>query len=678
MAKGMSIKCGFKLANGALCSHPRLSSKPDCGRHKVKAAQPATTAAAAAHQGGPAPAGAAPLPTAVLDASMPDGAEALTPIPDQLEVGYAPGTAVLVGGADLVDGTATLTSYQNGNSSTEVLIARVRPEAEAKLIGALNLGGTTLVPVESLQEVHGRLQLDKDQQLWETVERLVKSYNHHAKEGNKLPEHRVAELEELSAKLDAINASHPDEETEAMMQHYGAVSALLKAKNDPAYSAPYAAGGKIEGVVPYESTRTETVTEMVPTAADGEGLPTDSGPLCRPAPVMDPKGVACWDGKQTKHMAGTQYDINLGDGYRAIFVPHSAANLHNDDVSQLGSLYVIAPPGPGHGKELVHRLGQMHLSNRPMTRQEGEWVYLTQNAAAQGLDQHPLVVEARDRSEELIDVQAERLFTERAATFPADMSEAEIDRQALAIQLEAETTSLPHRVRMLRDAVAVAAGYPSADALVASPAYDPTPVKESGWLTWRRFDMAPGSANAEAAKKVSLVHYSQSTENLLGMLRHGGVLASSDRRDLFGLPTHIGMSPGADKKTGGARSVFLRVTAKGGAGHSNTPRLVWDDAAPLLARTDLYAYETDHYGSINAQSHHKVAGQTRDPKKIATFTKSSNNEVMFRDGIDLLGPNAPSRIHCGNTSAMHDAHSILKQRGITHIGGRPIAEVVVA
>lgn len=91
--------------------------------------------------------------------------------------------------------------------------------------------------------------------------------------------------------------------------------------------------------------------------------------------------------------------------------------------------------------------------------------------------------------------------------------------------------------------------------------------------------------------------------------------------------------------------MFLRV----GFEPSSGPALFWDDPSTLLRRSDWYAYSADHFGSLNPQSGHSTSGMTRDPAKVAGFGGGSN-EVMFKNGIDLLGEEAPSLIRCSSAA----------------------------
>ena len=66
------------------------------------------------------------------------------------------------------------------------------------------------------------------------------------------------------------------------------------------------------------------------------------------------------------------------------------------------------------------------------------------------------------------------------------------------------------------------------------------------------------------------------TGHNLAELMSSGVLASTERRRLMGVGWGKGMSEDSDMKSGGAKSVFLRVYDGPGSG----PSLYWEDAQP--------------------------------------------------------------------------------------------------
>jgi hypothetical protein len=251
------------------------------------------------------------------------------------------------------------------------------------------------------------------------------------------------------------------------------------------------------------------------------------------------------------------------------------------------------------------------------------------------------------------------------------LSQPELVRFAKQLRLEAEAKALPDKVRLVRDAVAKSLGHPSGDALATSPGYDPMPRVSGGWLVWDRFDVAADTATSKAAFGSRGLYHHVTGGNLEDMIRNGSVLASTERRRLMGIGAGTGMSESADMGTGGAKSVFLRVHPKPSSG----PALYWDDASVLLRRSDWYGYNSDHFGSINPESGHSTSGMCRDPQKLAGFT-GGGNEVMFRHGIDLVGDEAPSLIRCSSPTQRKNILEILNARGITHLRGKPVEEVV--
>ncbi len=251
------------------------------------------------------------------------------------------------------------------------------------------------------------------------------------------------------------------------------------------------------------------------------------------------------------------------------------------------------------------------------------------------------------------------------------MSEPELHRFARQLRLDAEAKALPTKVTILREAVAKATGHADGAALATAAGYDPAPRASGGWLTWGRFDVEVDRAAVRTAFAGKGLTHRLTGGNIVDVLRTG-VLASTERRSLMGVAPGKGMSEHADKKSGGARSVFLRVGGDPKAG----PALYWSDPTVLLRRADWYAYPTDHFGSLNPASGHSTNGLTRDPGTVAKFTGGGSNEVMFRHGIDLLGAEAPSRIRCANKTQRAEVLALFAHKGITSLGGRPVTEVV--
>ncbi|MEX5636683.1 hypothetical protein [Parafrankia sp. FMc2] len=624
---------------------------------------PATTLSGAGPAEFPAettPAGATPADTQPADA-VPAGDEPLTPIPEMIPRGDPLGVPLLVGGADLDDSQATLLAYDSPQGPREVLVATVTPDAEAKLLDALT--STPMIEIHTEEQTSTRLALDTDGHLFEQLATVAKSINHHATAGDDIPAHTYANFATVAAQLDALTDADTDAGHAEMLEHYRAHAAAIEA-------SLHGGGGKVPHVTAFEQVGSRTVTRLVPDPDALDPGPTVTvRPATRPAVVLDSDGVAHWNGAdRTPAEQGQEYALDLGDGYTAVYRPHATTHDLTDlpQHSQRGRLEIVAPPGNGHGTDLVDKLGDLQLVNRTMTAAEGEWSYLRRQVWAQDLDAHPAVVQALHTAGDLDDATEHLLFAERAPQ-AMGLDERGLRTFARSLRLDAETRALPAKIGVLRDAVAQATGHTGGAALAASPGYDPHPRHSGrGWLRWDRFDVAADPAAVRARFGGRGLMHEIGSGNLHAIIR-SGVLASTERRRLMGVTTGVGLSETADLNSGGANSVFLRVAETPASG----PVLFWEDPSVLLRRADVYAYPLDNFG---AEDRHE--GYTRSPATMATFQHSSN-EVMIRNGLDLLGAEAPSMIRCTTAAQRTQILSLLRDRKIEKLGGRLVEQVVV-
>ena len=615
-----------------------------------------------------------PPPPKATTGADPAGDEALTPVPDLLPEGSAAGTPVLAGGEDLLGSAVTLMSYSSPGGPREVLLATVTEGAEAKLIEALGVSDQKMIPVQVQQEVTGRLPLDQTRQLHELVGKAAKSVNHKLKTGAAIPEQTIGYYQQAkTAVQEVLDDPQATSDEKTMAAHYASQLDVIADRiyGDP---PPYGEGGKIPVTIPYLHTGTATVTKHVPAPADdlepGQ-LPAVLRTASRIKASIDPAtGTSTWDGIARSDAHGKEYVADMGGGWAAIYRPYAANDPAHTEYSMRGQLEIHAPQGAGRASELVTRLGQLNLVNRPLTAAEGEWIYLNANVHAQGLDKHQEVTAAIGAALAMEELQLQEIFHERQQQ-TAGLDTAALQNLARDWQLEAAARCLPKKTALVRDAIAHAAGYSDGQALATSSGYDPAPHQSGGWLTWTRFDVTGSTANiAKAWTGKSLVHH-VTGHNLTDVLATG-VLACTERRAVMGISTGLGMSEQADKNSGGAGSVFLRVKKNTAA---SGPALVWDNPTALMSRADYYGYNSDHFGSINPKGGDSTASMTRDPYKIAKFSGGSN-EVMLRDGIDLLGTEAPSRILCGTAAAKAEVLALFKAQGITHLGGKPVTSIV--
>ncbi|MGW5715294.1 hypothetical protein ACWEVP_03945 [Amycolatopsis sp. NPDC003865] len=613
--------------------------------------------------------------TVVDELPLEQGQLPVTPIPLTPDVGHAYGEPVLVGGADLLASTATLVSYASDHGPRTVLHARVDEDAEAKLLDALNIS-PEMVPTQVEQQVTGRLPIDEQHSVAEKIITAAKSVNHHIANGTltaggATPGTTAAKIDAAETAIDGLAGDLGDASPveQAMLDHYVA--------QFQAVQHAVSSGTPVDHVTPFLHEGTAVVTVMVP-ALPSESFGGAAVAVLRAAtrikPTLDADtGQASWGGDRTTGVLGKEYAIDLGEGYQAVYRPYGVNDPAKSEYSLRGRLEIIAPAGEGHGPDVVRRLGQLNLANRPMTRDEGEYSYLAANVTAQSLGAHAEVAAAQVTGDHLEEMVRQELFHERAHQ-AVGMSDAQLAEFAKDIQLEAHTRALPAKVGVLRDAVAKATGFADGAALASSPGYDPAPRRTAGWLSWTRFDVGNATGKLTAATAGRSLTHSTSFTGLKAMLATG-VLASTERRATMGTGTGIGKSEDADKLTGGASSVFLRMRQSSSL--DNSPTLVWDQPERLLARADYYGANADTFGVINPAKagEYAKAPLTRNPFKIAKFSNACN-EVMFADGIDLLGAEGPSRILCKTTAQRDEIKALLHGKGVASIAGKPIEEVV--
>jgi hypothetical protein len=601
--------------------------------------------------------------------------DALTPIPDSLPEGDPRGVALLVGGADIEDASASILSYKTAKGPREVLFATVREEAEHKLLESIGAGLPT-TSVEEVETKSGRLPFDSQHQIYEQTRKLLMDVNRAMKNGLDWKPGLPSRVAALRSQLDELkDKGELSASEEGLVVHYAQALDHVEERIAPGYATPYGDGGKIPYIEPYEGEYPTTVTKQIPVALDQpiEIVPSALRQASRIGSSIS-DGEISWNG-QRNDVGGKEYVIDLGAGYQAVYHPYDypGRKPSTDPFSLRGRLEITAPAGGGKARELVDQLGRLGIVNRPMTKEEGEWAYLQSNITAQSLAESPAVLKAMERADGLADAVEEILLGQavQKVVVAGNASDEELMALAKRIRLEAEAKALPDMVHILRDGVAKAKQLPNGDALASLPGYDPTPRRRGNWLAWERFDVAgfPEAARELLAGK-SIVHTLHGG-SLVDVLRNGKLLAATERRKMIGIKEGTGVSESADMVSGGASSVFTRIAHRPVSG---TMQLCWDDPTVLLRRADWYAYRGDHFGSLNSESGYSTSGRTRSLKQVAGYSAQSN-EIMFKDGIDLEHE-PPSRVLVPAHSRSH-VLSELSDAGITAIGGRPIEEVVV-
>lgn len=135
-----------------------------------------------------------------------------------------------------------------------------------------------------------------------------------------------------------------------------------------------------------------------------------------------------------------------------------------------------------------------------------------------------------------------------------------------------------------------------------------------------------------------------------------------------------GMSSTIDMDTGGADSVFTRITNEAERGKMNGAVVVFKPE--VFDRTDWYSYNYDTYGStddeyfVDRLSPDTIFDTITNPNSYY----SSCNEQMFRTGI---GAGFVESIEVGGSDSRDGIIAELRSMGLEEIDGKPIEEVVI-
>lgn len=626
----------------------------------------------------PAPA-VSPPPVESVDA--PAEGDAVTPLgPDFFEAAKmagALGKPILIGGEDLEDMAATVVAYQDPDTGEfrNVVFTKVRPVAEEKIMAALAAAqGQQYMTVVKEEAVHGRADFDLQHNVAENIVKYAKSVNYHRGNGNPPPPHTQQGITELRALLDQLAGDQTltEGEREILDGYRKDLSEIEHAWHSGA-KTPRKDYGPRQGQV------VRRIKETVPVPqpdGSGPGFVVEERDGSRIKPE-EKGGIAYWNGKDRSPSPGKEIVITFDDGWKAIYHPH--AKSYKVPWSFAGTLELHAPADADPG-DIPRHLERLYLQGRPMGREEAELIYLERNAWAQGLTGTPEYRAIQDKAAARVaEIGAEILFQ----LSPEDL--ADLEQVAARAHLEAQRRAMREKIhdmqRLFEQKMGLAEG-----ALKTLPRYKPTPVWEpvhnpsagivadtqspGGHFVWTRFDVDPAAVKAAFKNRV-IGHdlTGDRLENLRRIIQGTGILAAQEKRLQMGaMPKGGTMSPESDQSSGGAAYVFLRV---GSAGKYD---IEWDPAV-LLERSDWFFRNSDQFGATNPDDVHWKSTMKTDIQSAAAAT-SSSNEITFKNGIGLFGRYAPKRIRVGAANR-EKVIGWFKEIGVTHLGGRPVEEVVV-
>jgi SPP1 gp7 family putative phage head morphogenesis protein len=345
-------------------------------------------------------------------------------------------------------------------------------------------------------------------------------------------------------------------------------------------------------------------------------------------------GKAVGVGARNNECKCPSYDIDLGDGISAKWVPRTDGRDSSDGLAFYGLLNINVPGTAT--PEVVQRgmaaLNTLGINSTAPSKEWDELLYL-----------HRTIYLRKDAE----NTSYKAIFNDATKT----------DAEKLALVKS-----------WVRDNYGI-----NVD---TQPSYKPEGrliSKDGGHRVWDRWDM--GAAEVKELKKYTLIHTIASLSDsvsarmapaIRGMLASGGELTSTTARLRKGV--NLGDTGGAssysDINTGGASYVFTRIKS------SSTPLRGLFFKSEALLRQDMVSYSGDRFGRISA-----VNERATTVAQWKANAKSASNEAIFKHGLNLV--HDIDHINTGNEAHRQEIISAYKEAGYAVLpDGRKIEDIV--
>lgn len=643
-----------------------------------------------------------------LSSEQLESDDLLTPlVPDLWDRAAAVGKQgypLMIGGEDLEDATAVIYTYFSPDRKARHIVVecQLRQQAEEKLMTAVQVSKGMKTVKKTVKEPYtGRAQWDIKMKIGEKLESWARSINWRVREAKKgyFHPHKteylqgLPELEKyLQTLIETQGPQMDPAELELARLYLHDVTDLLQTlewnKNHPDPKdwrqtfnhklSPDDPGFIRKNFGPRTATFmiTKEIEVKVPVTEGTMKLEVMERQAQRLHVKTDESGTPIWDGSWSKIHSHDgecrELFIRFADGWFACYRPYDSK--YNVPTALRGNLQLIVQNAPQDlpPESLVEHLRMLYLNGAPLTKAQVELAYLEDNLRAQGvivggknfdnlMKYKTIQIHMKVRAQEVM------LRLANSGNYPPT------DDGIAQIMLDGERAIAPEKVAYLRLLFEQHLGL-KPGSLAALPEYNPTPVYDVGFYFFRRFDI-----RREDIKKyfgslvVGHILTGSGRLNLPFIIESGGLMAQAKRRQM-GINHMAGdtLSQEKDEATGGANYLFCRI------GYPGNFDIEWSGEAlyNLLSRTDWFWRNGDYYGDANKdEDGNFITPVITDIKQMINF--ASNNEIVFKYGIGLTGPFAPSCIRASKWGMRKEVIKTYQKLGITHLHGIPIEKVVV-
>lgn len=528
---------------------------------------------------------------------------------------------------DIEDQNALVFTETVKGQTRTVVKMKLRPESESKILPALKKSSRQI----SVERVGEPLAEDE---FADDILLAVKTVNYHAQDGN----YNQSKVDKLNKHLPALKrlAKSDDPEVREMAQTY--IDWIERTQEAARQGKPIA--GKFETYLRKSPPERSEKKDVDFTVRKTKVL-MEKRTLARGELSIEKESVGNSSMFRGRSMNdGEQYEVDFGDGVRAVYRPWSEKNHY----AQRGELEVTIDERPD-AKSLDKALGNIEklgLKTKIADAEDAEIMYLTKQAYVTKADREP-------------------------------------DYARMISGLDGRNATKTERIQAMRGFWEKRLGVSD---ITKMPGYDPVGEYQLGFKDAKiaggyrhqyRFDISDADLEKQM-KGYSLYHKLTNGESISEfldtVLENNGAMISTIEKLRSGVMPG-GMSPESDMNSGGSSYVFTRIR-KSPTASSGDVGLYFKKR--LLRRMDAVSYDHDAFGKV--KDDYVSSNRGSDPTTWKSFSRNSGNETIFKYSITLLD-NLESIVVHSNLEEKK-VLDVFKKHGIsTLLDGRKVEELVV-
>lgn len=529
---------------------------------------------------------------------------------------------------DIEDQNALIFTEKVGKGERTVVKMKLRPEAEPKILPSLKKAEKQAVV--KIGEAIPEDDFAND------ILSAVKTINHHAKDGN----YNQGTLDKAIKHMKALRALAKSDDSDVRRMAETYIGWLDKVQQ--------AASGR-QGIA---ENFTQYLKQYKPAAKKGS---EDLGYTVRKSKVLLTKRTISKGELAVENEAanltdifrgnsmpeGEQYEIDFGDGVKAVYRPWNDKNLY----AHSGEFEMVIPerPDPKSLNKAMEHMEKIGIKANVASPEDAEIMYLHKQSYATKVDSN-------------------------------------VEYKKMMAGLDQRNATGTERVQAMRAFWEKRLGVTD---ITKMPGYDPVGEYQmgfkdrsikGGYRYQYRFDLSDADMEKQMAG-YSLYHNITNGNSVSGFLDtalgDNGAMISTVEKIRAGVPPG-GMSPEADMRSGGASYIFTRIKKSPVSGGDRSTGLYFKKR--LLRRMDAISYDHDAYGKVI--DNYVVEHRGFDPKEWKRFSKNGSNETILKYSVTLL--DNLENIVVGTESERKTVLGVFKKHGVSVLpDGRKIEEIVL-